>query len=83
MATRLKGWRYIVFLGSFVGSVSTFLYFTAVRPMIDPEPYSKIIYLSILYTSISLDTVAVKLLFYFRTSKRSSFNQTSKITVMK
>ncbi|XP_031783836.1 uncharacterized protein LOC100113692 [Nasonia vitripennis] len=42
MAARLKGWRYVAFLGTFAGSVCTFLYFTAVRPMIDPEPYKKI-----------------------------------------
>lgn len=36
---RLTGWRFAVFIGTFVGSVGTTLYFTAFRPMLNPEPY--------------------------------------------
>ena len=39
---RLKGWRYSVFIGAFVGAVVTFQYFTAIQPMLNPEPYSKL-----------------------------------------
>lgn len=46
MAIRLKGWRFTAFFGTFAGSVLGFLYFTAFRPMMDPEPYSKLIYLN-------------------------------------
>lgn len=37
---RVKGPRFLVFMGTFVGSILSALYFTAFRPMLDPEPYS-------------------------------------------
>ncbi|XP_076754113.1 uncharacterized protein LOC143425302 [Xylocopa sonorina] len=40
--TRLTGWRYGIFIGSFVGFIGTFCYFTMISPMIDPEPYKLI-----------------------------------------
>jgi len=44
---RLKGWRYGVFIGSFVGFFGLCCYATMIRPMLNPEPYS--IYLPLDY----------------------------------
>ncbi|EFN62574.1 hypothetical protein EAG_03766, partial [Camponotus floridanus] len=36
---RLRGWRYNVFVGGFVGLIGVYCYATMIRPMINPEPY--------------------------------------------
>ena len=40
MAYRLKGWRFGVFIGAFVSAVCGTMYFSAIAPMLNPEPYS-------------------------------------------
>lgn len=37
---RLRGWRYGVFVGGFVGLVGVCCYASMIRPMLNPEPYS-------------------------------------------
>ncbi|EFN85412.1 hypothetical protein EAI_14627 [Harpegnathos saltator] len=37
---RLAGWRYGVFVGSFVGLIGLHCYISMIRPMLNPEPYS-------------------------------------------
>ncbi|XP_033309915.1 uncharacterized protein LOC117210729 [Bombus bifarius] len=39
---RLTGWRYVTFIGTIVGFIGTFCYFTMISPMINPEPYKQI-----------------------------------------
>ncbi|CAL1684705.1 unnamed protein product [Lasius platythorax] len=39
---RLKGWRYGVFVGGFVGLIGVFCYASMIQPMINPEPYKRI-----------------------------------------
>ncbi|XP_001120888.2 uncharacterized protein LOC724988 [Apis mellifera] len=39
---RLTGWRYAAFIGTFVGTIGIFCYFTMISPMINPEPYKRI-----------------------------------------
>ena len=44
---RLKGWRYGIFIGGFVGFFGLCCYATMIRPMLNSEPYS--IYLPLDY----------------------------------
>ncbi|XP_076162007.1 uncharacterized protein LOC143143985 [Ptiloglossa arizonensis] len=39
---RLTGWRYVAFVGCFVGLVGIQSYFVIISPMINPEPYKRI-----------------------------------------
>ncbi|KYN14070.1 Putative helicase MOV-10 [Trachymyrmex cornetzi] len=39
---RLKGWRYGVFVGGFVGFFGLCCYAAMIRPMLNPEPYKRI-----------------------------------------
>lgn len=38
----LTGWKYAAFVGSIVGVIGLTLYPIAVKPMIDPDYYSKL-----------------------------------------
>ncbi|XP_076248369.1 uncharacterized protein LOC143188165 [Calliopsis andreniformis] len=42
MRRQLKGWRFGIFIGSFIGLVGLQCYFTMISPMLNPEPYKKI-----------------------------------------
>ncbi|XP_043249161.1 uncharacterized protein LOC122395561 [Colletes gigas] len=38
----LKGWRFVAFVGCFVGFIGIHSYFTIISPLINPEPYQLI-----------------------------------------
>ncbi|KAM0733025.1 hypothetical protein ACS0PU_012574 [Formica fusca] len=38
---RLRGWRYGIFVGGFVGLIGVFCYASMIRPMLNPEPYKR------------------------------------------
>ncbi|XP_014209195.1 uncharacterized protein LOC106639897 [Copidosoma floridanum] len=39
---KLKGWRFAMFIGGFVGAVLTPFYFTAIQPFMDSSHYKQI-----------------------------------------
>ncbi|XP_017882592.1 uncharacterized protein LOC108626443 [Ceratina calcarata] len=39
---RLTGWRYGVFIGTYVGIIGIASYFIIISPIINPEPYLRI-----------------------------------------
>lgn len=38
----LKGWKYTAFIASIVGAIGLTLYPIAIKPMLDPDYYSKL-----------------------------------------
>lgn len=40
--TILKGWKYVTFIGAFVGVVGITIYPVIISPMINPEEYKRI-----------------------------------------
>lgn len=41
MATRLKGWKFAVFIGGFVTTIMVPFYFTAIQPTLDSSYYKQ------------------------------------------
>jgi len=43
----LKGWKYVAFVGTFVGAFGLAIYPIIISPMLDSSPWSKLIFINL------------------------------------
>ena len=46
----LRGWKYVAFVGTIVGAIGIAIYPIIISPMMDPSPYSKLLYSIVLFS---------------------------------